>query len=63
MEGLSRDEFYQRTGFRLDELLGKPLRKFVELSFLLDTGSHIRLSRSGLFVSDALWPDFLDETK
>jgi oxygen-independent coproporphyrinogen-3 oxidase len=59
IEGVSRQEFSARTGESIDGLIGNPLRKFVELGLLDDDGERIRLTREGLFVSDALWPDLL----
>jgi hypothetical protein len=40
-------------------MFGVPLRRQVELELLLDDGENIRLSRRGLLVSDAIWPEFL----
>jgi len=57
--GIERAEFARRTGFELDELVGGPLGRFVEQGLLEDDGQRIRLTRDGLFVSDALWPDLL----
>ena len=59
IEGVSRREFPARTGGSIDALVGNPLRKFVELGLLEDDGERIRLTREGLFVSDAIWPEFL----
>lgn len=59
MEGVSRWAFNERTGIALDTLIGKPLRRFVELGLLADDGERIRLTREGLFVSDAIWPELL----
>jgi oxygen-independent coproporphyrinogen-3 oxidase len=59
MEGVSRSEFRDRTSFEIDLLADGALRKFVELELLVDDGERIRLSREGLFVSDALWPELL----
>ena len=59
LEGVERSVFLERTGRRLDELVGGPLRKFVELGLLVDDGHGVRLSREGLFVSDSIWPRFL----
>jgi oxygen-independent coproporphyrinogen-3 oxidase len=58
-EGISRQEFRQRTGFDLDDLVGVPLRKFIDLGFLEERADCIRLTRAGLLVSDALWPELL----
>jgi oxygen-independent coproporphyrinogen-3 oxidase len=59
LEGVSRDWFHDRTGLHLDDLIGEPLRRFVELGLLTDDGSHIKLTREGLLVSDSLWGEFL----
>ena len=59
MEGVGRGDFARATGFEIDALVGEPLRKFVALGLLADDGEQIRLTREGLFVSDALWPEML----
>ena len=59
LEGVRRPWFAEKTTFDLDSLLGRPLAKFVDLGLILDDGETVRLSREGLFVSDALWPEFL----
>jgi oxygen-independent coproporphyrinogen-3 oxidase len=59
MDGVSRRQFRARTGFDCDELIAAPLRKFIDLGLLADDGEHIRLTREGLFVSDAMWPEML----
>ena len=59
MEGVSRSEFRERTGFDIDALVGGRCRKFVALGLLADDGERIRLTREGLFVSDAMWPELL----
>ncbi len=48
-----------QTGFGIDELVGPALRRFVDQGLLEETGGRIRLTRAGLLVSDALWPEFL----
>jgi oxygen-independent coproporphyrinogen III oxidase len=59
IEGVLRREFRIRTGFDCDDLVAGPLRKFVDLGLLVDDGERIRLTREGLFVSDAMWPEML----
>ena len=59
IEGVSRRDFARRTGYEIDELVAAPLRKFVDLGLLADDGERIRLTREGLFVSDAIWPEML----
>ena len=59
LEGLTRETFHERTGYEIDALVAAPLQKFVGLNLLADDGNRLRLTREGLFVSDALWPEFL----
>jgi len=59
MAGVERGEFVRATGFALDALGGEALRRFVDAGLLADDGASVRLTREGLFVSDALWPHFL----
>ncbi len=57
--GISRTDFRERTGYETDRLVGPQLKKFVGLQLLDDNGETIRLTREGLFVSDAMWPELL----
>ncbi len=57
--GVSRSDFRQRTAFELNEIVGVPLKKFIDLGLLADDGDWIRLTREGLFVCDAMWPEML----
>lgn len=59
LEGVTRAAFAEHTGFDLDRLVGEPLRRMLDLGLLHDDGVRVRLSREGLFVSDAIWPHFL----
>jgi oxygen-independent coproporphyrinogen-3 oxidase len=59
LEGVSRHDFEQRTGFEVDDLVATELERFVGLKLLADDGQRIRLTREGLFVSDAIWPELL----
>jgi oxygen-independent coproporphyrinogen-3 oxidase len=59
MEGVSRRQFSSQTGFECDDLVAASLRKFITLGLLADDGERIRLTREGLFVSDAMWPEML----
>ena len=59
MAGVERVHFAARTGYTVDALVGEPLRKFVAEGLLADDGTTIKLTREGLFVSDAIWPYFL----
>jgi oxygen-independent coproporphyrinogen-3 oxidase len=59
IEGISRKQFRSRTGVEIDELATAALHKFTDMGLLTDDGEHIRLTREGLFVSDAIWPELL----
>jgi oxygen-independent coproporphyrinogen-3 oxidase len=59
IEGVSRSEFFRRSGYQLDELVARPIQKYVALGLLADEGDRVRLTREGLFVSDAIWPEML----
>ena len=59
LEGIDRQTFAKQTGQQIDDLVGEPLARFVDEGLLADDGRRVRLSRAGLFVSDALWPYFL----
>jgi oxygen-independent coproporphyrinogen-3 oxidase len=59
IEGVSRTQFRARAGIEIDELATAALHKFTELGLLADDGDRIRLTREGLFVSDAIWPELL----
>jgi oxygen-independent coproporphyrinogen-3 oxidase len=59
MEGVSRCDFRKKTGYNVDDLVGESLQKFIRLGFLSDDDESIRLTREGLFVSDAMWPELL----
>jgi oxygen-independent coproporphyrinogen-3 oxidase len=59
LDGVERDWFFGKSGFEIDVLVGEPLRRATSAGLLEDDGRRIRLTREGLFVSDALWPTFL----
>ncbi|MBM3999387.1 MAG: radical SAM family heme chaperone HemW [Planctomycetes bacterium] len=59
LEGVARGAFQTRTGHSIDDLAGSAVERFVSLGLLEDDGSIVRLTRRGLMVSDAMWPDLL----
>ena len=59
MAGVEQAAFAARTGFEIDALAGKEIRRFLDLGLLEETAGRLRLTRDGLFVSDSLWPHFL----
>jgi oxygen-independent coproporphyrinogen-3 oxidase len=59
LAGVERSEFASATGYDIDALVGPALSRYAAQGFLADDGQTIRLTRSGLLISDALWPAFL----
>ncbi len=59
LAGVNRQWFAGQTGLSLDGLFGPALAKYIQLGLLVDDGKSVRLTRSGLLVSDAIWPDLL----
>jgi oxygen-independent coproporphyrinogen-3 oxidase len=59
LAGVERAAFAVATGFSLDDLGATALRRYVSQGLLADDGARVRLTRRGLMVSDALWPDLL----
>ena len=59
LEGVDRDEFAAAAGFSVDVLAGVAIEKFVALGLMSDDGQRVKLTREGLFVSDALWPEIV----
>jgi oxygen-independent coproporphyrinogen-3 oxidase len=59
LRGVEKRAFADATGFTIEQLAGPAIAGFVAAGFLKDTDEAIRLTREGLFVSDALWPDLL----
>lgn len=59
LEGISTGEFKERTGHALDALAGKAVEKYIALGLLSTENGRLQLTREGLFVSDAIWPELL----
>ncbi len=59
INGVVRNWFAEKTGYRIDSLVALALNRYIDLGMLEDTGQTIRLTREGLLVSDAIWPTFL----
>ena len=63
LEGIQKTTFAEETGFRVDQLMGNALATYVDQGFLDNSADHLRLTRAGLLVSDALWPKVLQPTR
>lgn len=59
LEGVLLPEFARRTGFDARELAGPAIERFCQQGLLQLDATRLRLTREGLFVSDALWPAFV----
>ena len=59
MEGVQRQAFAAQSGMELDAVAGSAIARMVELGMLADDGDRVRLTREGLLVSDAIWPELL----
>ena len=57
-DGIDRTTFRAASGFDLDQLAGPAIAGWVDRGFATD-GSRVRLTRTGLLVSDSLWADVL----
>ena len=58
-DGLRRADFLAASGFELDLVAGGPIRLWIDHGLATDDGEHVRLTREGLLVSDALWAEVL----
>lgn len=59
LEGVGRARFVAQTGYEIDPLAGEAIARFVGHGLLADDGETVRLTREGLLVSDAIWPELL----
>ena len=59
LEGVELMGFQQDTGYTVQQLAGEPITRFLEMCLLEETGTHLRLTRRGLLLSDSLWPDLI----
>ena len=59
LEGVDEAAFVKEFAMTTDDIAGAAIRRFIDLGFLERTAGRLRLTRTGLFVSDGLWPEFL----
>jgi oxygen-independent coproporphyrinogen III oxidase len=59
LEGIDAKQFAAATGFTIEHLGGAALPRLTEQGLLELRDNRLRLTRAGLLVSDAIWPEFL----
>lgn len=59
LRGVDKRQFAAKTGYAVDALAGAAIAKFAAAGLLENDAHGVRLTREGLFVSDALWPELL----
>ena len=58
-KGFSEDEFVQLFGQPADELFGDIIKKYVDMELMEKTDGYIRLTESGLDVSNSIMAEFI----
>lgn len=58
-DGVDLAEFADRTGWTVESLVGSVWQRYLDQGWLELVDGHGRLTRRGLVISDALWPDLL----
>lgn len=58
-DGIQKDEFRALTGYEIGCLAGDTISRYSELGLLEEVDSHVRLTREGRFLADAVFVDFL----
>jgi len=59
LEGINTAEFASSTGFTVESLGGEALPRLLNHRLLERSDNRLRLTRAGLLISDAIWPEFL----
>ncbi len=59
LEGIVLDDFASATGYAAESLVGDQLQALTDLGLLALESGRLRLTRSGLMVSDAIWSRIL----
>jgi oxygen-independent coproporphyrinogen-3 oxidase len=59
LNGIDLSAFAAATGFRAEQLGGDALMRFIDQGLLELRENRLRLTRRGLLISDALWPELL----
>ena len=59
LEGVELASFQAATGYTVQQLAGEAVARFLDMQLFEATGTHLKLTRRGLLVSDSLWPDLI----
>lgn len=59
LEGIDTADFAAATGFTVEQLGGKAVPTLIDRGLLSLDNCRLKLTRAGLLVSDAIWPQFL----
>jgi oxygen-independent coproporphyrinogen-3 oxidase len=59
LQGIDVGVFNARYDVDVRQLFARELSKYAQLGMIVVDNNNVRLTRAGLFVSDAIWPDFL----
>jgi oxygen-independent coproporphyrinogen-3 oxidase len=60
-DGIVRETFRRESGLSFDDLAGDLVRGWVANGWAVDDGARVRLTRSGLLLSDSLWEGVLGD--
>lgn len=59
IDGVDMDELSQWWGSSIDALFSPYLERYIDSGWLIRHANHLRLTPSGLLISDSLWPNLL----
>jgi oxygen-independent coproporphyrinogen III oxidase len=59
LEGIDTTHFATATGYAVEQLGGDALPALIDRGLLSLDGPRLKLTRAGLLLSDAIWPEFL----
>ena len=60
LEGWNLLQFEEECGISVDDLVGSQVQRLVGLGYLVRDINTLKLSRSGLLISDSLWAELLE---
>ena len=60
VDGISKNEFFNRFGIDFDEKYGKRVEKYIKMGYFCEKGDNISLSEAGFELSNSILTDILD---